>query len=61
MISQMIPIFNLFDFFGAITLIPLHAYFDIVSGCIQTVVFTLLTMMYWKMEADESTPAFAEN
>jgi F0F1-type ATP synthase membrane subunit a len=29
----------------------MHLYFDILSGVIQTLVFVLLTMIYWKMEA----------
>jgi F0F1-type ATP synthase membrane subunit a len=31
--------------------LPLHLYFDILSGLIQTLVFVLLTMIYWKMES----------
>jgi F0F1-type ATP synthase membrane subunit a len=45
-ISSQIPFLRLFDLFGAIVLVPLHAYFDILSGFIQAFVFTLLTMVY---------------
>jgi F-type H+-transporting ATPase subunit a len=53
LLSALIPIFNWFDLIGAIILIFLHAYFDIISGAIQALVFTLLTMIYWKLETVE--------
>jgi F0F1-type ATP synthase membrane subunit a len=34
-------------------LIPLHMYFDLLSGIIQAFVFMLLTMVYWKLEAKD--------
>jgi F-type H+-transporting ATPase subunit a len=50
-VDSMLP-FKFFDFFGLFALLPLHLYFDILSGVIQTLVFCLLTMVYWKMEAN---------
>jgi F0F1-type ATP synthase membrane subunit a len=37
---------GLINVFGLIALIPMHLYFDILSGVIQTLVFVLLTMIY---------------
>jgi hypothetical protein len=28
---------------------PIHGYFDIFVGCIQALVFTMLTMVYWSL------------
>jgi F-type H+-transporting ATPase subunit a len=50
-VDSILP-FEFFDFFGLFALLPLHLYFDILSGVIQTLVFCLLTMVYWKMEAN---------
>jgi F0F1-type ATP synthase membrane subunit a len=36
----------MFDVLGAVLLIPLHMYFDLLSGIIQAFVFMLLTMVY---------------
>jgi F-type H+-transporting ATPase subunit a len=44
-VDSMLP-FKFFDFFGLFALLPLHLYFDILSGVIQTLVFCLLTMVY---------------
>jgi F0F1-type ATP synthase membrane subunit a len=33
--------------------LPIHIYFDLLSGVIQALVFMLLTMVYWKLEAKE--------
>lgn len=46
-----ISFLSTFNIFGGIILIPLNLYFDLISGFIQTFVFTLLTMVYWKLES----------
>jgi hypothetical protein len=28
---------------------PIHGYFDIFVGCVQALVFTMLTMVYWNL------------
>jgi F0F1-type ATP synthase membrane subunit a len=38
--------FKFINIFGIFALLPLHLYFDILSGLIQTLVFVLLTMIY---------------
>jgi len=47
--NSMAP-YNMFNILGVFVLIPLHLYFDLLSGFIQTFVFVLLTLVYWKME-----------
>jgi len=50
--NNMVP-YNIFNILGVFVLIPLHLYFDLLSGFIQTFVFMLLTLVYWKMEMVE--------
>jgi F0F1-type ATP synthase membrane subunit a len=50
--DAMLP-FKFFNIIGVFALLPIHIYFDLVSGVIQTLVFMLLTMVYWKLEAKE--------
>lgn len=52
-LASLIPLFAFFDVVGMFVLIPLHAYFDLLSGVVQTFVFCLLTMIYWKLETKE--------
>jgi F0F1-type ATP synthase membrane subunit a len=40
-----------FNVVGGLCIIPLNIYFDLISGLIQTFVFVLLTMIYWKLES----------
>jgi len=42
--------FDFINIIGIFALIPLHLYFDLLSGFIQTFVFVLLTLVYWRME-----------
>ena len=39
--------FNLLD---GLSSVPLHMYFDLLCGVVQTLVFTLLTIVYWTLE-----------
>jgi len=50
--NNMLP-YNIFNVLGVFVLVPLHLYFDLLSGLIQTFVFMLLTLVYWKMEMVE--------
>lgn len=46
-----IPVFGAFNLVGPIIAWPFHIYFDLFSGLIQAIVFSLLTIMYWSLEA----------
>jgi F-type H+-transporting ATPase subunit a len=52
--DAMLP-FKFFNIIGVFVLLPIHIYFDLLSGVIQALVFMLLTMVYWKLEAKERT------
>ncbi|ASJ89311.1 MAG: ATP synthase F0 sector subunit a [Candidatus Malacoplasma girerdii] len=41
------------NIFGAFSVIPINMYFDLLSGVIQALVFTLLTMIYWTLQKQE--------
>jgi F0F1-type ATP synthase membrane subunit a len=43
--DAMLP-FKFFNIIGVFVLLPVHIYFDLLSGVIQTLVFMLLTMVY---------------
>jgi F-type H+-transporting ATPase subunit a len=43
--NSMLP-FQFFNVLGVFVLVPLHIYFDLLSGLIQAFVFLLLTMVY---------------
>ena len=45
-----IPLIGAFNLLGGITLPVINAYFDLLCGLIQALVFTMLTMMYWRMQ-----------
>lgn len=47
-----IPVIGEFNLLGAFIAPVFHAYFDIFDGLIQAFVFTLLTMIYWTLEAE---------
>lgn len=44
-----IPLIGIINILGGLTIAPIRGYFDLVSGVIQAMVFTLLTMIYWNM------------
>jgi F0F1-type ATP synthase membrane subunit a len=43
--DAMLP-FKFFNVIGVFALLPIHIYFDLLSGVIQALVFMLLTMVY---------------
>ena len=47
-----IPVIGEMNLLGPIVSPFLHGYFDIFDGLIQAFVFTLLTMIYWALEAE---------
>ena len=49
-ISKSIPIIGMFNLLGGLSSVPLHMYFDLLCGIVQTLVFTLLTIIYWTLE-----------
>ena len=53
-ISQNVPILGAFNILAGLTAAPIHAYFDLLCGCIQALVFTLLTMVYWTLAKGEN-------
>jgi F-type H+-transporting ATPase subunit a len=46
MLFSNIPYVGVLNLLGGLTAPPLHAYFDFLSGTIQALVFTMLTMIY---------------
>ncbi len=47
-----IPIIGEFNLLGSVIAPVFHVYFDIFDGLIQAFVFSLLTMIYWTLEAE---------
>lgn len=47
-----IPVIGEFNLLGSVIAPVFHIYFDIFDGLIQAFVFTLLTMIYWTLEAE---------
>ena len=45
-----VPLFGAFNLLGGLTMPFINAYFDLLCGLIQALVFTMLTMMYWRMQ-----------
>ena len=52
-IWSFIPYIGNLNLLGVIIAPAFHMYFDIFSGLVQAFVFTLLTMIYWTIEAKE--------
>ncbi|MDR2822997.1 MAG: F0F1 ATP synthase subunit A [Mycoplasmataceae bacterium] len=48
-IFHAIPVIGVINLLGGLTAPPIHGYFDLLCGCIQALVFTLLTMVYWTL------------
>ncbi|WKX02817.1 F0F1 ATP synthase subunit A [Candidatus Mycoplasma mahonii] len=48
-----VPVIGEFNILGPIIVPLLHGYFDIFDGLVQAFVFSLLTMIYWTLEAEE--------
>ncbi len=53
-VSQSVPILGVINMLAGLTVAPIHAYFDLLCGCIQALVFTLLTMVYWTLAKGEN-------
>ncbi len=51
-----IPYLGEVNLLGSLIAPPLHFYFDIFDGIIQGFVFTLLTTVYWSLEASDEAP-----
>ena len=51
----MIPVIGEVNLFGSIIAPVFHFYFDIFDGVIQAFVFTLLSMVYWTLEASHGS------
>ncbi|WEK82871.1 MAG: F0F1 ATP synthase subunit A [Mycoplasma sp.] len=51
-ISSQIPLFGTFNLIGGLTVPAINMYFDLLSGVIQALVFTLLTMIYWTLQKE---------
>jgi len=49
-----IPVIGELNLLGSAIAPAFHVYFDIFDGLVQAFVFTLLTMIYWTLEAEES-------
>lgn len=52
----MIPVIGDFNLLGAAIAPVFHMYFDIFDGLVQGLVFSMLTMVYWTLEAHTPTP-----
>lgn len=48
-IQKNIPVIGVFNILGGITVPPINAYFDLLCGLIQALVFVLLTNVYWSL------------
>ena len=55
-ISKNIPFIGMFNLIGGLTAAPIHMYFDLLCGVVQTLVFTLLTMVYWTLKKGHQQP-----
>lgn len=52
-----VPYLGAINILGGLTAAPIRAYFDLLSGLIQALVFTMLTMVYWTMaKGDDPQP-----
>jgi len=47
-IWRKVPVIGTINILGGLTIAPIRAYFDLLSGCVQALVFATLSMMYWK-------------
>lgn len=61
MLFNTIPYVGVLNILGGLTAPPLHAYFDFLSGAIQALVFTLLTMIYWTVAKDHGNYEIKNN
>jgi F-type H+-transporting ATPase subunit a len=55
------PTFAILNLLGGLTAPPIHAYFDMLCGLIQALVFTLLTMVYWTLAKEHGNHHENEN
>lgn len=51
-----VPVIGVINILGGLTGAPIRAYFDLLSGLIQALVFTMLTMVYWTMAKGDDAP-----
>ena len=56
-----IPVIGELNLLGSIIAPAFHFYFDLFDGLIQAFVFTLLTMVYWTLEASHETTQEAKS
>lgn len=56
-----VPVIGVINILGGLTAAPLRAFFDVMSGLIQALVFTTLTLMYWNMAKGDDTPLVSPN
>lgn len=54
-ILNQFPAIALINLLGGLTAPPIHAYFDLLCGLIQALVFTLLTMVYWTLAKEHGS------
>ena len=52
-IWNLIPVIGALNLLGGFMAFPIHAYFDLMVGTIQALIFTMLTMIYWSLEIKE--------
>jgi F-type H+-transporting ATPase subunit a len=51
-LTSFVPIIGVLSLLSGLVSPPIHGYFDIFVGCIQALVFTMLTMVYWSLAKD---------
>jgi F-type H+-transporting ATPase subunit a len=65
LIFSNIPFVGIINLLGGLTMVPIKMYFDLLSGVIQTLVFVLLTIVYWSLslpsKKDESNIPVVKN
>ncbi len=54
---MIVPVIGVINLLAGLTGAPIRAYFDLLSGLIQALVFTMLTMVYWTMAKGDDAPA----
>lgn len=60
-VSRNVPALAMFNLLAGLTVAPIHLYFDLLCGCIQALVFTLLTMVYWTLAKGEEAVEQSES
>ncbi len=60
LISRQVPIIGQVNFLAGFLAPFFHFYFDIFFGIIQAVIFSILTLVYWKLEIGDEKPVSKE-